>query len=238
MAYCPKCGVEVDNYVRTCPLCDFPIPDIGEKDTASKRYPMAVNTYENDHQEKKNKIFYSLEIIAFCAFLITGVLLLLFGVHPKIFETLLLSEAAIILYLLFGFWYLPGWLNGIGFYGVTVGFGWGLCLILDSGTGWYFRFMLPVTSLFFLDLFFLAVLYSKNRHRNQFVYVPVSFIAFVIVLTLGIDGIISFQILGRIRFSWSLIVTISGICLIALLMGIYYGVPDKTKAYLKKKLHV
>lgn len=49
---------------------------------------------------------------------------------------------------------------------------------------------------------------------------------------------ISYNILGHLRFTWSLIVAISGICIIALLMGIYHGVPDRTKAYLKKKLHV
>ena len=63
-------------------------------------------------------------------------------------------------------------------------------------------------------------------------------IAFSATLCLGIDGVISYNILGHLRFTWSLIVAISGICIIALLMGIYHGVPDRTKAYLKKKLHV
>lgn len=57
MAYCPKCGVEVDNNVKNCPLCDFPIPDIGEEPKGEKRYPLAVNTYPEDHLEKKNQIF-------------------------------------------------------------------------------------------------------------------------------------------------------------------------------------
>ena len=42
MPYCAKCGVEVENGVKNCPLCKFPIPDIlsGEgKKEEERKYP-------------------------------------------------------------------------------------------------------------------------------------------------------------------------------------------------------
>lgn len=238
MAYCPRCGVEVDNNVRICPLCDFPIPDIGEDISEAPRYPVAVNTYHDDHLEKKNQIFYSLEIITLAAVLITLVLMLVMGRGTLVLSIVLAAEVTFALFLLFCFNYLPLWLNFLGCYLTTLGFGLAMHYLIGNLDGWYTEYMAPITTLFFADLVLIQALYRKNRRKNQFVYVPVCILLFAILLSLGIDGILSYNLMGRLEFGWSLIVTISGLAVIALLMGIYYGVPEKTKAYLKKKLHV
>ncbi|MEG0075138.1 MAG: hypothetical protein RR310_04030 [Eubacterium sp.] len=238
MAYCPKCGVEVDNNVKNCPLCDFPIPDIGEKKVVEKRYPLAVNTYPEDHLEKKNKIFYSLEIIAAAVFFMTLVLCFIFPIDMRLIFVIMISDIAIVFYLLFCFNYLPPWVNILGSYGTTLFISYGIYKIIGGSGNWFTNYVLPITTLLFIDLAIFGFIFLKNRHRNQFIYVPTFIISFTIILTLGIDAIVTWDIYGVLHLSWSLIVAVSGVCVIALLMGIYHGIPEKTKAYLKKKLHV
>lgn len=80
MAYCPRCGVQVECDVRKCPLCDFPIPDTGEVcNPDDQKYPQAINTYPEDHQEKKNKAFFSIGIIALCLLMI---IMVIYAVYP------------------------------------------------------------------------------------------------------------------------------------------------------------
>lgn len=238
MAYCPKCGVEVNDNVKNCPLCDFPIPDIGEEISDEKRYPLAVNTYPQDHQEKKNRVFYALEIIVAAIFFITRIVDMIFPLNSVIMQIILFSAIAMALYLLFCFNYLPPFVNVIGCYLTTLLLGSVIYMIVDGSGDWFINYMIPIVTIVFGDILIFGIIYQKNRHRNQFIYVPVFLIAFATLLCLGIDGVISWNLWGNIQFSWSLIVLISGICIIAILMGIYHGIPERTKAYLKKKLHV
>lgn len=238
MAYCPKCGIEVNNDVRICPLCDFPIPDIGEDNTPEKRYPLAVNTYPEDHLEKKNTIFYSLEIIAVAVFFMTLIIYLIVPIDPRILQVILISDVGLIFYLLFCFNYLPPWINLLGCYGTTLFLSYGIYKIVGGSGDWFINYVFPIATLLFGDLAVMGVVFLKNRHRNQFIYVPTFIILFTVILALGVDLIVTMDLYGVFHLSWSLIVMVSGIGVIALLMGIYHGVPEKTKAYLKKKLHV
>ncbi|MDO4287704.1 MAG: hypothetical protein Q4C55_00825 [Eubacterium sp.] len=238
MAYCPKCGVEVDNDVKNCPLCGFPIPDIGEAGSGERRYPLAVNTYPEDHRERKNKIFYSLEILCLAMLCVGLVLELVFGNFSRGIRIFLAADVALACYLLFAFGYLRPWLNFIGFYLTTLGLGY---FIYRSGVNpvdWFTCYLLPIATLAYLDLNLFLFIYRKNRRKNQFIFVPVTILGFTILLTLGIDATVSYNLLGHISLRWSLIVLVSCMAIIVVLMGLYYGAPEKTKAYLKKKLHV
>lgn len=42
MAYCSRCGVEVESRVRECPLCAAPIQRLGEAEPETPRYPDLV----------------------------------------------------------------------------------------------------------------------------------------------------------------------------------------------------
>ena len=238
MAYCPKCGVEVDNSVRKCPLCDFPIPDIGEPGSTERRYPLAVNTYPEDHRERKNKIFYSLEILCLALFLIGLVLEIVFGNFSKGIQIFLIADAAMAFYFLFAFGYFPLWLNFIGMFLTTLGMGFFIYRVIGGTVNWYTHYLIPIAVLAYLDLNLFLFIYRKNRRKNQCIFVPVTILGFTILLTLGIDLTIKYNLTGRFGLGWSLIVAVSGLGIIAVLMGLYYGAPEKTKAYLKKKLHV
>ncbi len=81
MAYCPKCGVEVDDDVRNCPLCRFPVPDIRSasdpvsgQNMAEGRYPEPSNIYREHRQAIKNLAFFVFATIAVSAMIVLGVI--------------------------------------------------------------------------------------------------------------------------------------------------------------------
>ena len=238
MAYCPKCGVEVDKGVRNCPLCGFPIPDIGETWDGERRYPLAVNTYPEDHLERKNKIFYSLEILCLAMFFIGLILALVFDHSSRGIQIFLAADVALALDLLFVFGYLPVGLNFAGLYGTTLGLGYFIYRVCGGPVDWFVCYLLPIATVAYLDLNLFWTIYRKNRRKNQFIFVPTIILGFVILLSLGVDATVGYNLLGHFSLGWSLIVSVSGLGIIVVLMGIYYGAPEKTKAYLKKKLHV
>ena len=54
MPYCAKCGVEVENGVKNCPLCKFPIPDIlsGEEKKDENIQKLKIYTEKSFKREK------------------------------------------------------------------------------------------------------------------------------------------------------------------------------------------
>ncbi|MDC7126549.1 MAG: hypothetical protein PQJ46_13340 [Spirochaetales bacterium] len=56
MAYCPKCGVELDNNIRNCPLCSFPIPYIGDSESEElPRDSRLLNRYNMKQLERRRR---------------------------------------------------------------------------------------------------------------------------------------------------------------------------------------
>jgi len=96
MAYCPKCGVEVEDDVKCCPLCDFPIPDVNDGNYPhDAKYPQAINTYDEDHLGKKNKAFFSLTIIAISIMVIIGVIYLVYPWNHELLKYIALADLSI-----------------------------------------------------------------------------------------------------------------------------------------------
>lgn len=239
MAYCPKCGVEVEDNVRSCPLCETDIPDVSENHDHGahndKRYPLAVNTYQDDHSQKKIQIFYALEIF-FVAVLLVGIVLnLFFPVPTRISLIMIAVEVAAIFYVLFAFNFFPGWANLLGLAVTTGGLCYALYRIIGGSVNWFMSYALPIVIVVYLAADIFGSLLIKYSDRNRFVYIPACIIGFGVCVCLGVDGILAYAHHGTIDFDWSLVVAIAGTGSVAILLGVYHGVPDKTKAYLKRK---
>ncbi len=97
MAYCAKCGVEVENGVKNCPLCKFPIPDILSEKEEKRSYPKAENIYREELQKRKNQIFYSIFVIFAVAFIVF--LFIKIKYDFKIVNYFILSSAFSMIYL-------------------------------------------------------------------------------------------------------------------------------------------
>ncbi|WP_373482862.1 hypothetical protein [Acetobacterium sp.] len=239
MSYCPKCGVEVEDDVKNCPLCEFPIPDINEENYhQDSRYPQAINTYDEDHLGKKNKAFFSITIIAISIMVIIGVIYLVYPWNHVLLKYIALADLSIFAIVFFAMGYLPPNYNFLGAYITVVITCLCVYLISESQTNWFLSYAFPIATLVYLDVSLFRFIFKHTRHKSQFIFIPSNLILFVIVLAIGIDGIISLNVQGSIHLTWSLIVAVSGICIIVLLQTIYHRIPEKTRRMLKKKMHV
>lgn len=239
MAYCPKCGVEVEDDMKSCPLCDFLIPDVNAgKYPQDPKYPQAINTYDEDHLGKKNKAFFSISIIAASIMLIIGVIYLVYPWNHVLLKYIALADLSIFAMVFFAMGYLKPNYNFLGAYITVVVTCLSVFLILGSQTNWFLSYAFPIATLVYLDVSLFRFVLKHTRHKSQFIFIPANLILFVIVLAIGIDGIISLNVLGSIVLSWSLIVAVSGFCIIVLLQTIYHRIPEKTRRMLKNKMHV
>lgn len=242
MAYCPKCGVELDAYVKNCPLCEFPIPDIGENPELKEleglhKYPNAINTYRRDYRIIKNKVFFSVLLIVISSIIILSVLKLIYPASTQIANYVVIIVIAFLLYLFFGFLYLKPAYNVIGILLTTIF----LTYSIDYQVGevdWSFTYALPIIIILYLDITIFRFFYKISKHKNQFIYLPTVCLLFTSILCVGIDGVVTYNLHGRVYLSWSIIVLICGGTMAFTLLGIYHGLPDKSKAWLKRKLHV
>lgn len=242
MAYCPKCGVELDAHIKNCPLCEFPIPDIGE-DTdlddgnSTHKYPNAINTYRRDYRIIKNKIFFTVLLIVISSIIILSVLKTIYPASTQIANYLVIILVAFLLYLFFGFLYLKPTYTVIGILLTTIF----LTYSIDYQAGkvdWSFSYALPIIIVLYLDITIFRLLYKVSKHKNQFIYLPSVCLLFISILCVGIDGIVTYNLYGIIHLTWSLIILICGAGMAFTLLGIYHGLPEKSKAWLKRKLHV
>ncbi|MGV8905242.1 MAG: hypothetical protein ACOH15_01445 [Acetobacterium sp.] len=239
MAYCPKCGVEVERDTKNCPLCDCPLPEVDETpDPQGRKYPQAINTYHEDHLGKKNKAIFSIGFIVLSLLVILGVVYLVYPWNHALIKYISVADISVFAVVFFSLGYLKPRYNFIGLY-ITVLVAT-LCVYVISGSqnSWYFNYAIPIATLVYLDIFIFRVVFKHTRNRSQFIYIPTNLILFVIVFAIGLDTIISLNIWDTLHLTWSLIVAVSGICIIAVLQGVYYRIPEKTRKMLKKKMHV
>lgn len=239
MAYCPKCGVEVEKNRVSCPLCNFPIPDtLEEKEIGGNKYPQAINTYGEDHLGKKNKAFFSIGIIALSMLVILVVIYFIYPSNHQLIKYISVADLGVFAIIFFSMGYLKSGYNFLGIYATVLLVSYCIYVIGNGTTNWFYDFAFPIATLTYMDTIIFRLIFRYNRHRNQFIYVPTNLILFAIVLALGLDGIISYHFLGDLNLTWSLIVLVSGGCIIILLQVIYHKIPEKTRHMLKKKMHV
>lgn len=237
MAYCAKCGVEVENGVKNCPLCHFPIPDIlleNEVREEERKYPKAENIYKEEFQKRKNQVFYSIFVIFAVAFIVFLFIKIIYDV--KIIDYFILSSAFSMIYLFLFFGYIKINYNAFAITVVTLFFTW----FLNKFTGgiWFKSYSLPIILLSCADFYLILYFYRENRFRNKFIYIPVFLLMYTAILSVGINLIIIYAKTGKIGITWSAIVAGVNIAIILIMLGIYHRMPEKVRITLRKKFHI
>ena len=69
--YCVKCGVELEDGVKRCPLCETAVPEIkGMEEEFAKEYPIVnINLYEMKMKKVKKAVFMSFFTISIISIL-------------------------------------------------------------------------------------------------------------------------------------------------------------------------
>lgn len=239
MAYCSKCGVELEESVTECPLCNYKVPeDLVKSDTQNIAFPDAINAYERQSYVTRNKILYTYSMIVIAGALIALTLNFITSSSTDLFKYIMvcLITSVIILFLLLG--YIKRIERIIVGLGITALI---MSMVLDGIDGkllWSIYYALPMIFFSTLVAYFVASKYSKSAYTNHFIFIPVYIcIALAIILPV-IELVIAFNIRHRFYLSWSIISTIALLAFSGIVAGLYYKMPAYIKERLLRLFHV
>lgn len=239
MPYCAKCGIEVNNNTKTCPLCEFPIPDVGEHGNQHpiNAFPDADNIYKNRMEIIKNKVFFSLILLLIFTI---PILISIRAFYPSItigINYAIISILASLFYLFFLFGYLTINYNilGIGITSIILSY---VLDSIDHSITWFYQYAFFIILLVMVVVYLYVFLYKRSKHQNQLIYVPTYIFSGIGILCIGIEALITYRINYSIKLSWSIIVLVCSVTICLLLLGLYHGLPERVRNEIKRKLHV
>jgi len=237
MAYCSRCGVEVDYNVRKCPLCQFKIPQIEDDVIADvDRFPKAENVYIKEQEELKNVIFIIITIVALASCVLMVFLNTVFLGRLTWGRYSLVSVIATWGYLFIFFGYIRKYNFAILAFSANTAI---LIYFIDSfnnSLDWFFSVGLPIVLLAFLIAYTIGAIYRKRKKTifNTIAYIMLG----ISVFLMGIEVALDFYLRGKIKMVWSIITGIQLIAVALLLLYLSYKLPQKYKEELKKKFHM
>lgn len=229
MAFCPRCGVQLDNDVRFCPLDGTPIPVLEGDETQT------LAPWPNTDPLAK-KYLTSKEIRDRLLIIISGLLILpIFVVLAVDFYssggfdggtlTWSLPVAWILLcsflYLFFGFNLYHAFVPvSLSYLGITAGLLLGLDFFNEQ-IDWFLTLGLPILSALgiFLLLNYLFILKTKRKGYNVFG----SIVASIALFLISLDGLIHYYLQERFLVSWSILTSFALVPLSIYFFFLHYG---------------
>jgi len=243
VAYCPKCGVEVETNQKNCPLCEFSIPVIEAQSDSDDfeyvtklQFPKPENIYPGKLIDIKKRTFFALSI-----FLLINAAIY---VANKLFSNSLTLSTGFVTAIGFSLWIycfvLFGLIKnrkiGIALLIINTFAFTFLIDILFNGLNWFIPVFVPATILFSVLLILLTI-YMRIRRKKTINFIFPITIAISIFL-IGYDAIISRWVNGTIILSWSVFASVELIGFCLLLLFFYHKMPQKMFNKLRKKMHV
>ena len=237
MPYCSRCGVEVEDHVLKCPLCNTEIQHFDKPPEIPENFPND-NIKTNDFFipfEKKKKIVWSI-----VSFLLATSLFIVFAVNfylnrtitwawIPLFSLLLTWLVLACIYYLYKkiFLLLSSLFISVSLYLFFL-------FLIIQGAGIFFLFAFPIIIAAFLNLSIVILLCKITKRRG---YNIVGFILIGISFTcIFVDIIITFYITGKIVMTWSIVINAILLPLASLLFFIHYRL--KKKPDIKKIFHI
>ena len=225
--YCIKCGVELEDGAKRCPLCETPVPEIKglEEKKFVKEYPMInINLYEMKMKKVKKAIFLSFFTIS-----IISILEVLFQnliMYGKL-EWGYYAIPSILIFDLGLFVFLDSYRMRTNLFLLLSGF-IAYFLLLDFGDEkltWSLRLGIPIV----LALYLISLIFSYvwDKHKSDRLKMLNFFIFFVGIFLLILELIISK------KMTWSIF---SSIPLFILSIMLRYAYKSYKEEF-KRRLH-
>lgn len=237
MAYCPKCGIQVEKDNRPCPLCDFPIPKVNDSQVDKPdKFPKAENPYPVQLRRVLNRIFIFISLLIFVA------ISLMFYVNYELDEAFTWSRYSNLSVLAgwgllyFSFGYVHSYYKiiiGVAFVSLILLFGLD---IFDGSLDWFFPLAFPiVVGTAFLGLcYYTLIQFLPVRRFNIIGF----FFIGVVILSMWINFFVSSHE-GEVDLLKWLIGTGLQILPITLVMVyVKYGLPERIKQQIARKFHL
>ena len=225
--YCIKCGVELEDGAKRCPLCETPVPEIKglEEKKFVKEYPMInINLYEMKMKKVKKAVFLSFFTIS-----IISILEVLFQnliMYGKL-EWGYYAIPSILIFDLGLFVFLDSYRMRTNLFLLLSGF-IAYFLLLDFGdekVTWSLRLGIPIV----LALYLISLIFSYvwDKHKSDKLKILNFFIFFVGIFLLILELIISK------KMTWSIF---SSIPLFILSIMLRYAYKSYKEEF-KRRLH-
>ena len=225
--YCIKCGVELEDGAKRCPLCETPVPEIKglEEKKFVKEYPMInINLYEMKMKKVKKAVFLSFFTIS-----IISILEVLFQnliMYGKL-EWGYYAIPSILIFDLGLFVFLDSYRMRTNLFLLLSGF-IAYFLLLDFGDEkltWSLRLGIPIV----LALYLISLIFSYvwDKHKSDRLKMLNFFIFFVGIFLLILELIISK------KMTWSIF---SSIPLFILSIMLRYAYKSYKEEF-KRRLH-
>lgn len=249
MAYCPKCGVEVEQAVKACPLCNCTIPKIPGKDSDPDylkepplRFPRPDNMYPEKMIDFKRSTFFGITTM----FILNVIGLLVIRIRSGNFISKI-DSFVILLLIIFSIWFYLfiffGFVSNkrVMIASLIIN---SLCFTLlidlsDKVLEWFFPVLLPsvIFSSVILIITAIIIRYNKKKSINMLFVGAVALSACIC----GIDFIlVRYLSKGQEMGLSKLAVFISAQIIISslVLLFFYHRLPSKMFKKIKMKLHM
>ena len=225
--YCIKCGVELEDGAKRCPLCETPVPEIKglEEREFVKEYPMInINLYEMKMKKVKKAVFlsfFTISIISILEVLVQNLIM-----YGKL-EWGYYAIPSILIFDLGLFIFLDSYRMRTNLFLLLSGFT-GYFLLLDFGDKkltWSLRLGIPIV----LALYLISLIFSYvwDKHKSDKLKILNFFIFFVGIFLLILELIISK------KMTWSIF---SSIPLFILSIMLRYAYKSYKEEF-KRRLH-
>ncbi|PEJ60575.1 small multidrug resistance protein [Bacillus sp. AFS002410] len=234
MAYCPKCGIQVERDQIPCPLCFTYIPKVSSDKQLLKDngFPQYYSMYENVRDNILKIIFRIFSVGALLALFVTT---LINFILAGTLTWSLYSSSSVISFWIVIYVFSKKIKRKTLILSITA-----TCLLLaldmvDEQINWSFTIAVPIFLMFVTLIWLNKVFYKKNKKR-WLAFVGIITIS-VCILTVWIDFILGQYINRPYTFSRSIedikvFLSIGTVCLV-----LSYGFPNKWKEILKSKFH-
>jgi hypothetical protein len=236
-AYCPKCGVKVKKGGLNCPLCEYPIPDVDEReDLKVHPFPTPENIYPEEFKKVKKKVLKSITLIFGLAIIIMYAVNMYLQGEITWAKYSIASTISLWVYIGIFLKFIPSRYFYLTAASINT---LGLLYALDYLSGavtWFFQLGLPLV--LGLYLFSLLAVFTYSYLKNRLlIYVAVNMI-FATMYFFLLEWAISIFVAGAPHFIWSLIAGIPTFLLALALIYFHYYFPINIKEEIKRRFHI
>lgn len=240
MIICPQCGVELDEQMTVCPLCNSGMkgdsrPEVIPDESEDLQSQRMMSDYTSLTQIQKRKLFWELSGLI----LLSGILVtLIIDLVTSGSITWSRYSVTVCLVLFANVTLLSFWrhrlilLLGGSFLSTSL-----LLVLLDmynEKIGWGTQLGVPLLLAFYIVVFLLGMVIKGSKHHG-FNIIGFFFTA-AGLFSLCIEGIVNRYVKGTIDFHWSLIVFVSMIPIASIFFFIHYRL--KKGIELKRFFHI
>ncbi len=234
MPYCFKCGVEVDNGVKNCPLCNLDLPVFEDEEIVEERYPSHENVFREIKKRRKNVFYFIYTLIA---------LALLFNLEVIDMRTndVLEWSRYTTIYIISSIAYLYPILQyskneklNFSLIGLIT-----IVLLyfndyLNGEIEWFFVLGLPIS---IVSVYVLYCLFKVVTRKKLLPYKVLEIAVLIAVFLIVLEVIIDKYLFDRILLGWSLQAFVCLFPLMAIIVLMPRRYYEKIDKYIERKIH-